>query len=256
MSGRWRVLGVVAFVLVTSHAVHAQTNVQLWANVTFDWLKSDRVTYSFDTEPKVLVVAQPGQPAWWSLDLIPGAEYAAKNWLDLTGEFDTSYARQTDDNNSLELAPRAGLRFHFRSRGLPTVVRERGIRSERPPKRRLVVRDWMRVEWRNFFYSDGSPASSNWRFRNRVEFLFPFNRANITMDGARYLLADWEWFIPLGDPSERFANRQRIRAGVGYRRDVRRRFELLYIWSRSRDTTGQPFTTSAHSIDVRLKHVF
>jgi len=99
VSGRWRVLGVVAFVLVTSHAVHAQTNVQLWANVTFDWLKSDRATYSLDLEPKVLVVPQPG-------------------------------------------------RFHFRSRSLSTVVRERGIRSERPPKRRLVVRDWMRVEWR------------------------------------------------------------------------------------------------------------
>jgi hypothetical protein len=248
----WALL-LIAFV---DPAAIAQTNVQLWGNVTFDWVRTDRLTCSVDAEPKVLVVVPPGKPGWWSRDLIPGADYAAKNWLDVTGEFDTSYTKQTDDSNSLELAPRAGLRFHFRSRGLPTVVRDRAARSERPPKRRLVVRDWIRVEWRNFFYSDGSPSSSNWRVRTRLEFLFPFNRANISMEGARYLLADWEWFIPIGDPSERFANRQRIRAGPGYRRDVRWQFEALYSWSRSRDTTGEPFTASSNAVNARVKRVF
>ena len=50
--------------------------------------------------------------------------------------------------------------------------------------------------------------------------------------------------------------RQRIRAGYGYRRDARWRYELLYIWSRSRDTIGERFTTADDIVDVRVKRVF
>jgi hypothetical protein len=31
---------------------HAQTNLQLWGNVTLDWVKSDRLVYELDFEPK------------------------------------------------------------------------------------------------------------------------------------------------------------------------------------------------------------
>ena len=51
------------------------------------------------------------------------------------------------------------------------------------------------------------------------------NRPRMTDNGASYLAADWEWFIPVDDPDERFANRQRIRAGIGYRRSFAWRFE-------------------------------
>jgi hypothetical protein len=78
----------------------------------------------------------------------------------------------------------------------------------------------------------------------------------LTDDGTRYLLADWEWFIPLDDVAERYANKQRIRAGIGYRRSVRWRFEVLYIWNRSRNTVTDGFTTSDNIIDVRLNRVF
>jgi hypothetical protein len=247
----WRLLVALACVTLASQPA----SVQLWGNLTFDWLKTERLTYSLDFEPKVLVVVPEDQPGWRNLDVSPSVEYAAKKWLDLTGELTAGWTKQTDDVNSIEVTPRVGLRFHLLSRGLPTLVPNRTVR-ELPPKRRLVVRDYVRVEWRNFFYSDDSPAFSGWRFRNRLEFVYSLNRANITMDGASYLLADWEWFIPLDDPEERFASRQRIRAGLGYRRDERWRFEVLYIWTRSRDATGEPFTTSENIIDFRAKCVF
>jgi hypothetical protein len=120
-----------------------------------------------------------------------------------------------------------------------------------------VIRNRLLVESRNTFYSGaGSGVDSTVRFRNRLEWLASLNRDKLTDDGARYFMADWEWFVPLDDPAERFASRQRIRTGLGYRRTVRWRFELLYIWSRSRDTTDEGFKTSDHSIDFRLKIVF
>lgn len=84
----------------------------------------------------------------------------------------------------------------------------------------------------------------------------PLNKEKLTEDGARYLLADWEWYLPLDDVEERFANKQRIRTGIGYRRSFAWRFEVLYIWTRSRNTIEEGFTTDDNSIDFRLKRLF
>jgi hypothetical protein len=252
MKRRWWWTPACCLLLSASSTAFAQTNLQLWGNVTLDWVKSDRLTYEFDIEPKVLVYAPDGEPAWRNLDLTPNVEYAAKGWLDLVAEATAGYTKQDDEVNSFELTPRVGVRFHFLSRAVPTV----GLR-EQVPKRRVVVRDLVRVESRNFWYTgEGSGTSSSVRFRNRVEFLVPLNTVKVSEDGARSLLADWEWYVPLDEPAERFANKQRIRTGLGYRRNFAWRFEALYIWTRSRNTTGEGFSTDDNSIDIRVKRLF
>ena len=240
-------------------SARAQTNLQLWGNITLDWSKSERLTYELDFEPKVLLQAPEGEPAWRNLDLTPNVEYAAKGWLDLVGEVGAGYTKQTDDVNTWEVTPRIGLRVHIFSRSMSKVGLGKlsAQLRELPPTRRIVVRDLVRVESRNFFYTGtGSGSDSSVRFRNRLELLAPLNKARLTDDGARYLLADWEWFVPLGEPDERFANKQRIRLGFGYRRNVHWRFEGLYMWTRSRNTIEEGFKTADNIIDIRLKRVF
>jgi len=242
---------VVAFAPASARA---QTDLQLWGNVTLDWAKSDRLVYELDFEPKTLLKAPEGDPAWRNLDVTPNVEYAAKRWLDLVGEVTAGYTKQTDDVNTWEVTPRAGVRFHLLSRGLPT--RDLHLR-ELPPKRKVVLRDLVRVESRNVFYTGaGSGSDSSVRFRNRLELLVPLTREKLTDDGTRYLLADWEWFMPMGEPDERFANKQRIRLGFGYRQNVRWRFEGIYMWTRSRNTIEEGFKTSDNIIDIRVKRVF
>jgi len=111
------------------------------------------------------------------------------------------------------------------------------------------------VESRNLFYNGDKDSSFTWRFRNRLEVLVPLTKAKVSDDGSRYLMTDWEWFIPLGDPDERFANRQRIRTGIGYRRNERWKVQALYIWGRSRNTAETGFTTSDHIISVGAKYL-
>lgn len=231
----------------------AQQDLQLWGNVTLNRAKSHRLSYQLEVEPKVLVVPEDDDaPDWATLDVIPNVEYASKPWLDLVGDIQTGYTAQTDDLNSFELSPRVGVRLHLFSRDVRRVVDLR----ELPPKRRIIIRDLARVEFRNLFYTRDQGTSSTVRFRNRLEFLVPLNTDRITDDGARYLLADWEWFIPLDDVSERFASKQRIRTGIGFRRSFRWRFEALYIWNRSRNTADEGFTTSDHIVDFHVKRVF
>lgn len=240
---------LVAGLLLCARPASAQTTTQLWGNFTVDWVKSERLVYELDFEPKTLLSAPEGEPGWANLDVTPNVEFSPNGWLDLVAEATIGRTKQTDDVDSTEVTPRLGLRFHLFSR-----VREL---RERAPRRHIVVQDLVRYEYRNFFYSGGDVKSeSTFRFRNRLELRLPLNRARVTDDGARYLLTDWEWFAPLEDATERFANRQRIRAGIGYRRSFNWRYEVLYIWTRSRDTIEEGFSTTENIIDIRVKRVF
>jgi hypothetical protein len=129
------------------------------------------------------------------------------------------------------------------------------IAEEKQPRRRLVLRDLVRVEWRNFHYSGDRPGSSTERVRNRVEVLFPMTRARITEDGATYLQADVEWFWTRDDLGDWFASEQRVRAGVGYRRSFTWRFDALYVWDRSRNSADEGVTTAYHAIDLGVRRV-
>ena len=252
-----RIAWVLGLLLAAAVPAHAQTDLQLWGNLTLNWAKSARLAYDLDVEPKVLVSAPADESSWHSVDVRPSVDYAWRQWLDFVGETVVGHTKQTDDVNSWEVTPRGGVRFHVFSRAVPTEAAGRPWRKELPPRRRVVLRDLVRVEARNLFYTgDGTGSSSTVRFRNRLELLVPLNRETLSTAGVRYLLADWEWFIPLGEPDERFAHKQRIRAGLGYRRSFAWRFELLYIWNRSRNTIEDGFTTNDNIIDVRIKRVF
>jgi hypothetical protein len=248
----WACLLVLVTVTVHPSRASAQTNLQLWGNLTLDKVKSERLVYELDLEPKVLLKAPEGEPAWRNLDVTPNVEYSPKGWVDLVAEATVGVTRQTDEVDTFEVTPRVGARFHVFSRAMRTFGA-----LEAPPRRRVVVRDLFRVESRNFFYfNEGSGSSSTVRFRNRIEFRVPLNTEKLTDDRARYLLADWEWFMPVSEPDERFANKQRIRTGIGYRRSFAWRFEALYMWTRSRNTIEEGFKTDDNAIDIRVKRVW
>ncbi len=255
---RVRSLVVLAVVFLLPSRGQAQNppNGQLWGDFIMSWAKTAHLTYELDIEPQLLVYVPPGQPDWASLHLTPSVDYAVKKWLDLTGEFMDAGTQQNNDVNSNEVTERIGVRFHLLSRDVVTLVPDREAR-ELPPRRRLVIRDYARIEQRNIFYSDDTPTSHTWRFRNRIEVQFPFNHESVTADNTRYFLSDWEWFVPINDdPRERYANKQRIRLGFGYRQNFKWRYEGLYMWGRSLDTSTNSFTTADNIIDLRVKRAF
>jgi hypothetical protein len=250
-SRRWQaVAGAALALLLMPRDVDAQPDFQLWANFKFNWNKSHRTTIGVDAEPKVLLWAPPGDPGWATLDIAPSFEYKRGQWFDAVGELLVGRTKQTDDLNSTELTPRLGLRLHL----LSNLHDDLG--KERLPKHRLVLRDLLRFEYRNVYYSTDKSDTHTVRVRNRLETLWPINRQKISDNGATYVSADWEWFMPLDDPSERYANRQRIRTGVGHRHSPRWTFEALYVWNRSRNTVDDPYTTTDHAVDLTMKRVW
>jgi hypothetical protein len=248
-----RPIGATSLLLVgilTSPVAADQPEFQLWGNVTLDWIQSHQLTLGVDIEPKVLVSKPSDDPGWATLDVTPSVEYTRGAWFDTVGELLVARTRQTDDLNSTEITPRVGFRFHILSN------LENDFLKEKLPKRRLVVRDLIRLEWRNLYYSTGKPDSSSVRLRNRVEMSYPMTGRRLTDDGATYVTGDAEWFWTEEDPDERFASKQRVRVGIGHRQSRSWRMKALFIWDRSRNTAADGFTTSDYAVDLRVRHVW
>src|SRR5262245_51627656 len=237
-------------VMLPIQAVAEQADLQLWGNVTLSWIKSHDFTFGLDVEPKVLVSKPSDVPGWATLEVTPSIEYTRGNWFDVIGELVVARTRQTDDVSSTEIAPRIGFRLHVLSNLANDLLKEKR------PKRRLVIRDLFRAEWRNFYYSNDQPDSSSLRVRNRVEVQYPLTRLRTTDDGGVYALGDVELFWPVSDVAERFANKQRVRVGIGHRHSRAWRVEALYIWDRSRDAASDDFASADHVIDVRVHRVW
>jgi len=103
------------FVVLTAPPASAQTDTQVWANATLEWIKNQALTFNVDIEPKVLVSKPADHPGWATLDVTPSVEYTHGNRLDAIGELHLSRTRQSDRQSSSEIAPRVRLRFHLLS---------------------------------------------------------------------------------------------------------------------------------------------
>jgi hypothetical protein len=74
-------------------------------------------------------------------------------------------------------------------------------------------------------------------------------------DKLLYSILDGESFIVMDqNVKERFANRYRVRAGIGYRINYNLRFEFVYTLQESRNTIEGDFDTTDHIFRLRLKH--
>jgi len=227
-----------------------QTQSQLWGNLSLDWIKNKQISFGVAIDPKALISKPTEDPGWASLGVTPSIEYTRVNWMDVTGELGVTRTKQDDHVNSTELTPALGFRFHFLSTLADTYLKEK------LPRRRLVLRNYLRLEWRNFYYSDETQDTSGFRLRDRFETLYPFNRPRISDNGAIYAIGDAEFFSTTEDLAERFASKQRFRIGGGYRRSYTWRFEALYVWDRSRHAAAEPFVKGDQAVDLRLRRLW
>ena len=221
---------------VASHTVRSQdVNEQLWIEYMAEypfansWMFENAFTYS----------TLLGTPKWISFDYAPSLEYSLTQNIDLVTGITLSYTYQTDDYNTLEIRPMIGTRIHF------------------TPNRRVLLRTYIRLEQRNFKNLETNEWDNTFRPRWRLESIIPLNRKTYFEDKLWYLLTDAEWFMTMDDDvDERFANRFRARAGLGYRLNYNFRFEFIFMHQESRNKLEDDFATSDNIFRFRVKHYF
>ena len=176
-----------------------------------------------------------GTPRWSAFDYAPTLEYSLNKYVDVMTAFCISYTHQNESNNTLELRPSIGARVHL------------------TPDRRILARILLRLENRNFKDLETKDWETSLRGRVRLEFIVPINKDSYSKDKLVYSIADAEWLFATNDVNERFANRFRVRIGVGYRLSYTTRVEFVYMWQLSRNEQGQSFESSDNIFRLRVK---
>lgn len=227
---------------------------QIRANLVLSLPKSEILYLEYDIE----AAGQVSDGAPWRYFYGTGLlELYPSRFVDLTGELSTGLTRQSLEEDSFEATVRLGLRLNFIYQIFNSPLIEK-IRPERMSGRRFTIANLARIEQRNFWYSGQRPSEHDLRFRNRVETKLAINKTSLSEDNLWYLVADAEWFVPLNSEvaAERFATKFRTRAGLGYRRSYRWRFEVLAIKDDAKDTLGEEFEVDAYNLNLKAKWFF
>ncbi len=214
----------------------AQSNVQAWYDVEFDYIINPKLLVNVEVGPKVLVSSD--QPGWNAFDLTPGLEYSVEPWADLLLYAPLSATVQKEGVNTFEVRWTVGTRLAMR------------------PSPRLLLRTRALFEYRSisFLGQDSSQVSA--RGRVRVEARYAVNGPDYSAPRTLYAFSDFEGFLNFGNaPSERFLNRVRFRLGAGYRFSHWWTAEAIYSLQGSDNTLGNDdVPTQDHIIRLRLVH--
>jgi hypothetical protein len=238
-----------------SSSAPAGPQTQVWFNVTPGWSLGEHAYWELDAEPKWQV---SGGEQWRNLDLTPVVEYYPLDWLDLSAEATVGRTHQLDGLNTFEVTERIGARLRLFGRIWSGVRRLPGLESEHLPLTRVDVSTLVRLEQRNFFYSDATPDSHGWRLRLRAEGKLALNHSRLAQDRTLYALGDVEYFQPIGEEvEERYVNKMRVRLGLGYRPSARTRVEAIYIRDWNRDSPEAYYAgQDTQAVDLRWKLFF
>jgi Protein of unknown function (DUF2490) len=228
-----RCLFALTCTLACPSTAAAQAASQVWANGIVNWFATDLMTFQVDGEPK-------SNPL--DVDVTPRVQYTLAPWIDALAELDFDHTADKDST----WTPRVGVELHILSRLLDRHAAQRASR-EKPPRRRLIVSTLLRVE----------DDQSTWRFRDRFALVYALNRRKTTDDGAIYLTADNELFVPFDRaPGAALVSKMRFRGGLGYRDSFAWRYELLYIWNGTRNGGSGPLVEESRAIDIRVIRAF
>lgn len=227
---RWLLVPVFCLAGLSAMAQDNQLWVEYMLNYPFanSWNVELAATYS-----KLLQ-----EPKWQSFDIQVTPEYALTPRVDLQGAVMLSRTTQYQSLSSTEVREMLGTRIHL------------------TPFSRVLTRVLIRFEHRSLYYAESDTYQQSTRTRIRFETITPLNRKSM-YDGDKlwYAIADAEVFMVQDqNVSERFANRWRFRAAIGYRLNYTWRFELMYTLQESRNTIAGDFDTIDNLFRIRVKH--
>ncbi len=175
---------------------------------------------------------------WRSIEYNPTLSWSYTQHFDLIGSMRLQETLQTENVNTLELTPIVGARVHL------------------TPNSKILTRVMARYEFRNIKNLDTKEWSSSGRTRVRIGALIPLNNPTMfNKDKLWYGIMDGEWFFVVDEEvKERYANRFRFRAGLGYRLTYNSRFEFIYTYQESRNKFDNNEATIDNIFRIRFRH--
>lgn len=180
------------------------------------------------------------QPKWRAFDYSLSIERNFWNRIDLIGQGILSYTIQNKNYNTLEIRPVLGLRWYI----------------IKPNVHRFHVRALFRVEERNVQNLTNKTWENSIRPRIRLEMIVPLNKQRLNEKNVWYGMLDVEYLLYSNDVTERFANKNRSRLGLGYRFNECWRLEGIVMFQQSRNNINESFEQSDVIFRFRIRYNF
>lgn len=227
-------LGIhVLSLLLPGHFLFGQSNGQMW----FEYMLNYPFANMYNIELAGTYSTALQDPRWRAFDVAVTPEWSVTRHIDLQGAVLISNTFQDQSLSTFELREMLGARFHF------------------TPDKRILTRLLLRFEQRNMQNTETKEWEHSTRTRVRAETVIPINKPTMfSGDQLWYAIVDAEAFIVMDqDVEERYANRVRVRAGIGYRINYNWRLEFMYTWQNSRNTIDSDFNSTADIFRFRVK---
>ncbi|HEX5172294.1 MAG TPA: DUF2490 domain-containing protein [Cyclobacteriaceae bacterium] len=218
---------------ISIHLTLAQSSEQVWTEYMLNYPFAN----SYNIELAATYSTVLDQPKWRSFDVQLTPEYSLTQHIDLMAAFFMGSTFQSQSLSTLEVREMLGARFHF------------------TPNRRILTRLLLRFEQRNLQDEETKEWDHSTRTRFRFETITPLNKPTMYAgDKLWYALLDGEYFYIMDqDVHERFANRFRLRAGIGYRTNYSVRLEFVYTLQESKNAIEGDFNTTDNIFRFRVK---
>jgi hypothetical protein len=221
---------------LTSTAMAQPTNTQLWTDGILG--RSFGSYYMAECELSYQTLLSD-LDRWTSFNISPSLEASpTAHWSFMFG-LPYSYTNQRTGLDTEELRAQLGMKYTF------------------TPFQRVQLRLNLRYETRRSTTVGEDAVSRSQRTRLRAEMVIPLDVASYDSDSMWYGIVDGELFFTLDkDLNERFANRSRVRLGLGRKFSYNWRTELIYTLQRSRVSLTDEDLSTDHIIRLRVKYYF
>jgi hypothetical protein len=226
-------LALVVLFQISTPLLAQNTANQLW----IEYMLYYPFANAYNLETIVTYSTSLNQPRWRAADIQATLTRSLSSHIDIQAGLHTSRTIQNEETTTNEIRETLGAHFHF------------------TPNKRVLTRLLVRFEQRNQKKIDSDGWSHSTRSRLRFETLTPINRKKMSENKLWYAIVDAEVFIVMDhDLQERYANRYRLRSGIGYRLSYPWRFEFVYTLQKSKNTIDGDFYTSDNLFRVRIRH--
>ena len=209
---------------------------QFW--ITAELRYSLNVAFEMKTKLEYRGVYDSGE-RWRGGNLTQEFIYFLFPTVDMIGAFRVFHTSQNDTIVRTEIRPTIGAKVDVLRKG------------------RFVIDNHLRFEWRQFFFNYSELNDSSARLRNKFRVTFAVNRERPYLNKTFYLIAAFEFFMVRDEElKERFANRHRFEAGVGYRFDDNWRLVMTYYRQYSRNQIQDSFNTKENILQIKGIYTF
>ena len=223
------ILSVIISFTIEAHAQNSEVDFQTWTDVTLTYFFSQKLSLGGDAGLRGIVSSKD----WNQFYIRPTINYTVSPRVKISGGIGSFNTFNKTLSNTYEIRFFQDAHISWPDIGWVDFYHR------------------FRFEERFFFYEkleNNGNVRGRYLFRARtIDFKL------LSKKKSNYLKGMWEVFVPIGESAaELFVNNQRFYAAIGHRSSDRLRFELFYIWQKSREFSDDGFRTSENIFRLRF----